>query len=129
MGIKLIVVCFLALLMTIPSFFVDSLVSERTKRQSDVTNEISALVGGGQTFLGPTLAIPYTVPPRTPSEQTRHGIYLVFPAQGSADVKTTTEERHRSLFRVPVFQAGLNFDAQFDLTGVPANAPADASLD
>jgi inner membrane protein len=129
MGLKLIVVCLLALLMTIPAFFVGALVDDRTRRASDVTKEISDHVGGAQTFLGPTLAIPYSVPPRTPSEQTKHGTYLVFPAQGSAVLKTATEERHRSLFKVPVFQADVKLDAIFNLAGVPAAAPQGAELD
>ena len=53
MGMKLIVVCGLALLMTIPTFFVSGLVEERTHRAADVVKEISAHVGGQQTFLGP----------------------------------------------------------------------------
>jgi len=129
MGVKLIVVCGLALLMTIPSFFVGGLVHERTSRAADVMREISGHVGGPQTFLGPTLAIPYSIPPQSPTEVTRHGVYLVFPAQAAAAVKTATEERHRSLFRVPVFQADLKFDAAFDLAGVPASAPPGAVLD
>jgi inner membrane protein len=36
MGVKLIVVCGLALLMTIPSFFVDGIVHERTQRAASV---------------------------------------------------------------------------------------------
>jgi len=44
-------------------------------------------------------------------------------------VKITTEERHRSLFKVPVFQADLKLDANFDLTGVPNAAPPGAELD
>ena len=129
MGLKLIVVCFLALLMTIPSFFVGALVDERTRRASDVTKEISDHVGGAQTFLGPTLAIPYKVPPLSPAEHEKHGTYLVFPAQGSAVLKTATEERHRSLFKVPVFQADIKLDATFNLAGVPAAAPQGAELD
>jgi inner membrane protein len=129
MGVKLIVVCSLALLMVIPSFFVSGLVDDRTSRAEDVTKEVSSHVGGPQTFLGPTLAIPYSVPPQSPSESTKHGMYLVFPALASADIHTTTEERHRSLFRVPVFQADLKLDANFDLSGVPNAAPQGAQLD
>jgi inner membrane protein len=129
MGVKLIVVCLLALFMAIPSFFVSDLVNDRTARGAQVIADVSANVGGRQTFLGPTLAIPYTTPPASPTETERHGIYLVFPAQASAVVTTTTEERHRSLFRVPVFQASLKLDADFDLTGVPSSAPANATLD
>lgn len=129
MGMKLIVVCGLALVMTIPKFFVEGLVEERTQRGADVIKEISSYVGGKQSFLGPTLAIPYSIPPQSPSETTKHGIYLVFPAQAAAAVKTTTQERRRSLFRVPVFQADLKLDANFDLAGVPTSAPQGAELD
>jgi inner membrane protein len=127
--VKLIVVCILALLMTIPSFFVDGLVDERTNRAADVIKEISNHVGGQQTFLGPTLAIPYTVPPQHKDGKPEDGIYLIFPAQGAATVKTHVEERHRSLFKVPVFEADLRFDAAFDLTGAPLAAPTGAVLD
>jgi len=129
MGVKLIVVCALALLMTIPSFFVGGLVDDRTRRAEDVTRDVSSHVGGQQTFLGPTLAIPYTIPAQSKADFAKHGIYLVFPVRGSAAVKTSTEERRRSLFRVPVFQADLKLDATFDLAGVPAAAPPEAVLD
>jgi inner membrane protein len=129
MGVKLIIVGLLALLMTIPALFVWGLVNDRTKRAADVVKEISSHVGGQQTFLGPTLAIPYNIPSQTGNEATRHGVYIVFPARASATVRTTTEERHRSLFKVPVFQADLKFESEFDLTGVPAAAPQGAELD
>jgi hypothetical protein len=41
MGLKLLLVCGLALLMTIPSIFVNSIVEDRTKRAKDVIEEIS----------------------------------------------------------------------------------------
>jgi len=129
MGLKLIVICGLALLMIIPILFVEGLIDERTKRASDVVREISAHVGGQQVFLGPTLAIPYSIAPRSPIDSAKHGMYLVFPTQASAAVKIATEERRRSLFKVPVFQADLELDAAFDLTGVPTAVPANAKLD
>jgi inner membrane protein len=128
MGVKLIVVCFLALLMMIPAFLVGSILQDRTSRKAEVVQQISQVVGGDQTFLGHILAIPYSVPPDLPSQQATQGIYLVFPTQASAIVKTTTEERHRSLFKVPVFQADLKLDSIFDLTGVP-NTLAKGNLD
>jgi inner membrane protein len=129
MGLKLIIVCGLALLMTIPALFVGGLVEERTQRATDVVKEISGYVGGQQTFMGPTLAIPYSIPPQSPAEVTKSGIYLMFPALATAIVKTATEERRRSLFKVPVFQADLKLDATFDLAGGPAAAPQGAVLD
>jgi inner membrane protein len=129
MGLKLIVVSGLALLMTIPALFVSGLVEDRTKRAEDVTREISGLVGGQQTFLGPTLTVPYTIPAQITGATAEHGVYIVFPELAGATVRTRTEERHRSLFKVPVFQADLNFDATFDLAGVPSAVPLGAVLD
>jgi inner membrane protein len=129
MGIKLIVVCGLALVMSIPALFVESLVTERTSRESEVVREISAHVGGQQTFLGPTVAVPYSLPGQSEADPRKHGVYLISPERGSAVLKTTTEERRRSLFRVPVFTADLKLDATFDLSRVSAVVPQGAQLD
>jgi len=128
MGLKLIVVCLLALLMIIPALFLWTLVEDRTNRAQDVVREISQHVGGQQTFLGPTLAIPYTIPALSPTDSTKRGIYLVFPSRATGTVKVRTEERHRSLFKVPVFRADVKLDGSFDLSGVPAAAPPGAEL-
>ncbi len=133
MGVKLIVVCFLALVMTIPALFVWSLIEDRTNRAAQVVNEVGGLVGGPQTFLGPVLAIPYEIPtyeaPRSVIRAAEHGVYIVFPSRAEATVGTKTEERHRSLFKVPVYRSDIAFNASFDLSGVPANAPDGARLD
>jgi inner membrane protein len=129
MGIKLLVVCGLALVMTIPSFFVEGILADRTRSEADVVRDIGTHVGGQQTVLGPVLAVPYTIAARTAQETEQHGTYFVFPAHADATIKTTTEERHRSLFKVPVFQANMRLDASFDLSGVPTAAPERATLD
>lgn len=126
MSLKLFVIGGLALLMTIPALFVSHLVQERTDRAREVTREVSALVGGEQTFLGPTVAIPYTVASQIAGTPPEQGIYLVFPSQATASVKTSTKERRRSLFNVPVFQSDLALNAAFDLTGVPSVVPPPA---
>ena len=55
LGVKLFVVCGLALLMLIPAFMVGGLVDERTTREAQVVQESSQHVGGQQIFLGPSL--------------------------------------------------------------------------
>jgi len=129
MGLKLLLVSGLALVMMIPALFVDSLVEDRTKRAEDVIQEIGSRAGGQQIFLGPTLSVPYMVPSPYKSGSPALGVYVVFPTSGDAVVTVRTQERHRSLFKVPVYQAELKFDAAFDLTGVPSAAPAGAELD
>ena len=132
MGAKLVVVCALAVLVTIPALYVGSLVEERTQRATEVVKDISRHVGGRQTFLGPTLIIPYGpygIQSQSRQDSTKRGVYVVFPERASGTVKTTTQERHRSLFKVPVFQADLNLDGTFDLRGVPAALPHGTELD
>jgi inner membrane protein len=129
MGLKLLLVSGLALLMTIPSIFVNGIVEERTKRAKDVIQEISGRAGGQQIFLGPSLSIPYGIRSRSVGESPATGVYVVFPVKGDAIVKVRIQERHRSLFRVPVYEADLKFDATFDLAGVPSAAPEGAELD
>jgi inner membrane protein len=84
MGLKLLLVSALALAMAIPSLFVNSIVDERTNRAKGVIQEIGGRAGGQQTFLGPTLSIPYSVPPLYKGASPTLGVYLVFPEKGDA---------------------------------------------
>ena len=129
LGVKLFVVCGLALLMMIPAILDEGLVEDRTQRSQDVIREISAHAGGQQTFLGPTLAVPYQQTKSAGAAFVRRGMYLVFPTRAVANLKVSTEERRRSLFKVPVFQVDAKLDASFDLSGVGAAAPEGAELD
>jgi len=123
-GVKLIVVCGLAVPMSVPALFVGGLIQERTRRAAEVVRQISGYSGGQQTFLGPTLVVPYRV-----AADSMRGPYVVFPSAATAVVRTKTEERRRSLFRVPVFQADLSFEATFDLAGTPSALPSGMEMD
>src|SRR5438270_9574490 len=79
MGLKLMLVSGLALLMLIPSLFVNSIVEERTNRAKSVVQEIGGRAGGQQTFLGPTLSIPYNIPSLYKGASPTPGTYVVFP--------------------------------------------------
>ena len=133
-GLKFLIVCGLALLMTIPALFVFSLLADRTRRAEQVTSELGEVLGGPQTFVGPILALPYTEPakappngPAPPPGSMRSDVLLVFPAEARAAVSERSEIRRRSLFRVPVYRAGLDFTARFD--GAPLSLPPGAMVD
>jgi len=128
MGVKLIVVCFLALLISIPALFVWALIEDRSQRAQEVTNEVTNLVGGAQTFLGPVLAVPYKAP-QPDGKPPRSGAYVVFPVHGEAAVNTQAEERHRSLFKIPIYRSDITFNASFDIPAVTNNLPTGAELD
>jgi inner membrane protein len=128
MGLKLIFVCFLALVMSIPALFVWALIEDRSRRAQDVTTEVTNLVGGPQTFLGPVLAVPYQAP-QPDGKPPRAGAYVVFPVHGEAEVNTRAEERHRSLFKVPVYQSDIAFNASFEIPAAASNLPKGVELD
>ncbi len=129
-GLKLLLVCGLALLMSIPALLVFGVLDGRTQRAREVAAEIGGRVGGPQTFLGPVIAVPYVkpapppqpVPPGTvapPPPQPEAGVFVIFPETGQATVNTRIEARSRSLFNVPIYQSDVGFRAAFDLRQPP----------
>ena len=58
LGLKFVLVCFLALLMAIPALFVRDIAKERANYAQGVAQEIGALRGGPQVLSGPILVIP-----------------------------------------------------------------------
>jgi inner membrane protein len=135
-GSKLIIVCVLALLMSIPALFVFMILNERTHRAESVSREIGQLMGGPQVFLGPVLSVPYIVPAKTAVvasgartlSPTENGTLIVFPQEAYAEVTSRSEVRSRSMFRVPVYTSDLKFAATFDLSRVLSEAKPGALL-
>jgi len=128
-GLKLLLVCGLALVMSITALFVFLLLMDRTNRAEKVAAEVGGVVGGPQTFLGPVLAVPYVQPSDDPKQPSVRGVFTVFPTTGDAQASARSEVRQRSLFKVPIYKADIRFQAHFDLTGVAALAPQGAVLD
>ena len=126
MGLKLLLVCGLALLMAIPALFIFKILYDRTHTAEQVVQEIGGLIGGPQTFLGPVLSVPYTVvtPAATAGQPATvsSGAYIVYPEVGrvTADVKTSV--RKRGLFKATVWNADLDF--AFETTIIHWRGPA-----
>lgn len=129
MGLKLLLVCALALVMSVTALFVFLLLYDRTQRAQEVSAEISQLVGGEQTFLGPVLAVPYQTPALKAGEAPGRGVYLIFPTSGEAIADTRSEVRQRSLFKTPVWEADLKLTSRFDLSQATTLGPANAQYD
>lgn len=113
-GLKLIIVCFLVLLMAIPAMFISYIAFERSNRADDVVREVSNTYGGPQTLTGPMLSVPYVGYDKE-GRIDRRGDYIIFADQGVARFESIeTETRKRSLFRVPIFTADGTLSATFN---------------
>lgn len=140
-GLKLLLVCGLALVMSIAALFVFALLMDRSNRAQQVADEVGGLMGGPQTFLGPVIAVPYTrnvveaaptnAGARVPTTSTTldAGVWHIFPTRGQVQAATESEVRSRSLFKVPVYTADLTYSASFDLANAGAELPRGAVLD
>lgn len=142
LGLKFLLVCAMAVLMSLPAFFVFALIYDRTNRANAVISEVGQTFGGEQTFVGPVLIAPYRAvkpaPPPQPGEQIagrpttiiEDGWYVVFAENGRANVAADTDVRSRGdLFKVRTYTANVTFLAAFDLRGEPTNAPRNAAID
>jgi inner membrane protein len=125
-GLKLLLVCALALAMTIPALFVFVVSADRQGRAREATAEVSQLRGGPQTLAGPLIVAPYQrvvlSADGTRAQSTEAALYVVTAATGRAAAQLDAEELHRSIYQVPVYTAIVDFTATFDLAAARAAA-------
>ncbi len=127
-GLKLILVCALALLMAIPAIFVYGVVSERTSGQARALAEVAERVGGEQAVLGPFLAVPYSRAPNPDKpDQVIYDIAIAFAETGTIAADTAVEIRERGIYGIPVFRSTLAIEARFQPGALAAALPQDAS--
>jgi len=114
LGLKLILVCFLVVLMGIPALFISAISYERSNRANEVTREVSDRYGGAQVVMGPIMTVPY-LEVGADGAYAAGGEYVLFAEEGRADIenfKTTIKER--SLFKVPTYQTDVRFSSVFN---------------
>ncbi|MBS0223539.1 MAG: cell envelope integrity protein CreD [Proteobacteria bacterium] len=105
------------LLLQVPLNLVNGIVADRQAHQAVAINSVTASWGGPQTFVGPTIIVPYAV-----ANQIRS--FALLPEKLTIDAKVTPEQRRRGLLAVTVFTANLDVVAQFDIAAL-RNLPSD----
>ena len=122
---KMIMVGFLTLVLLIPLFFVQDLISERSQRKNEVTREVSNLWGSDILFYGPILKIPYTSYDNYNVTDTKTGATTIqkkttinyayfFPNELTNSSKVMKNESlKRGIFNPIVFTANINFKGNF----------------
>lgn len=140
-GLRFLIVGLLTLLMFIPLGFIGDIVNARSEYSEDTIRSLGQEWGGGQLFSGPQLVLPVTedvvykrkrkvLDPASGQAkrdsndeiifeyfdetvtETRPPVYI-YPDTFDLQMTTKTEERHRGIFRVPVYTAAI--EARFDM--------------
>lgn len=111
-GIKAILIGILVLLLLIPTAMIMSIISERERRQSEATGEVSAKWGDAQTITGPVIVIPYVTKPGETS------IALFLPDKLKINGELLPEIRKRGIYQVAVYSSHLQINGSFSALDV-----------
>ena len=128
---RMLMVGFLVIILLIPLSFINSLISERAYRQTDVVNEINEKWGNNVLVYGPILKIPY----KTYSEiktynektktyfketKTRINHAYIFPETLKTDVDVKSKTLNRGNFESAVFTTKMSFSGHYIPTDLTA---------
>lgn len=110
----------IALLLLIPSAWIQGLIQERSVRQEQITQEVSDQWSGSQLVQGPVLIIPYKKQVRERDTSNKviikeytQRIYLL-PQNLNIKGNVATRKLHRGIFDVGVYDSKLNITGNFN---------------
>lgn len=112
--IKIIIIGGLIILLMIPMFMIENLISERGRTQEEAINEVSEKWSLAQTVTGPYLNIQYPVITEHNGEKkvSIHDLIL-FPDELLVNGQLKTEILKRSIYEVNVYQSELTLKGSF----------------
>lgn len=127
-GLKLIIVCVLALAMAVPAAFVYRLIYQRATDAENAVDDIASLRGGQQILMGPALVAPYKIL-SADGQWKSDGRAVLYPEAGRVAAQLATERLKRGLHHVPVYTVDANFTATFDPQRLAPSLPAGVEID
>jgi inner membrane protein len=129
-GLKLLLVCGLALVMAIPAGFVWALVYSRSSDAGAAVAEVAQRRGGAQVVMGPAIVVPFErdVLNADNKLQTITQQVVLYPDVGVVKAQLVTERLTLGLHDVPVYTADASFTASFATAQIAQAAPANARI-
>lgn len=123
---KLIFIGILALLLLIPSAFIQNLVTERASRQDEMAKEVSDSWSASQIIKGPVLVIPYKKQVKFTDTVTKEVIENLYILPDNLHIKAglSTQILHRGIFDVAVYNTQVKVSGNFaklDLSSLGVN--------
>ncbi|GCB33899.1 cell envelope integrity protein CreD [Bacteroides faecalis] len=112
--IKILIIGGLVILLMIPMFMIENLITERGQTQEDAINEVSEKWSLAQTISGPYLNIQYPVTTENNGKkEVSIKDLILFPDELLIDGQLKTEILKRSLYEVNVYQSELTLKGYF----------------
>jgi len=114
-AIKGLIVCGLTILLLIPTFLINNLVTERQQRQGEAFKEISSKWAETQTITGPIVSIPYLeyFKDSVGNIKKLRKYVHVLPEQLAINGDIKPESRSRGIYEVVVYASQLNISGSF----------------
>lgn len=114
--IKALLIGLLVLLLLIPSFFVQNVISEREARQREAFTEVSSKWAGSQNITGPVLAIPYMETTTGDKGQPINVKKMAYVLPDKLNIEATVkpEERHRGIYQVMLYSSEIKLSGVFN---------------
>ncbi|MEO1659969.1 MAG: cell envelope integrity protein CreD [Pseudomonadota bacterium] len=113
-GLKLLLVCALAMVMTFPATLIHRIIYERSSGLDRAVAALSETVGGQQSVLGPVLVLPYSLTPNQEEpDHVVYGVAVAFGETGIASSRVTVIEKRRGIHTIPVYEADIEMRARF----------------
>ncbi|MCB2219614.1 MAG: cell envelope integrity protein CreD [Bacteroidetes bacterium] len=115
-SVKIAIIGFLILILLIPTFMIQGLISERQSTRDEVIQEVSDKWGRPQTISGPIMAIPYIDYENRDDALVKVSKTLyVLPEKLDIDGKIIPEIRYRGTYKVIVYQSESHIIGSFQL--------------
>lgn len=115
-SVKMIIISGLAILLLIPSFFIQEIIAERIGLSEQVKHELYSQWGGKQVIAGPVLNVPFTYQEQKENSQgtiERHGIAHFLPESLKTEGTLKPEIRYRGIYKVVVYESNLKMKGSF----------------
>lgn len=121
LGIRLLVLGFLALILLIPLSFAKDLLKQRESYQTTSINEVSDKWGDAQIIAGPILRIPYQYQIKTYLEdgknytwEIRKSNFYVLPDSLHINAIIEPEVRYRGVYEIIVYETAIEMEGYFN---------------
>ena len=112
---KAFIIGFLTLIMLIPGFMIQNLISERQKRSEETIQKINAKWSNAQTVNGPVLVIPYTTGIMDEKKNVvfeNHTLNIV-PEMLNINTGLIPEERHYGIYKSILYKSDMELSGKF----------------